>query len=225
MWGCPLRGDDDVLWRMPTEAGAVDETGEEGAACSAWDNSRCEGTVYCQARCPRAYDDDGRPYIVRSLEDDDADALLEMYDAMDGEMTTLGLPPRTRERCERWLDGLAENGLNFVADIDGQIVGHVAAAPADDRNPELVVFLHPDYRGRGIGTELLKQLVAHVDERGADSLRLTVASGNRRAIHVYDNLGFDVADRLRKELEMTLDLDGELARRVKQPPAQRSSTE
>lgn len=209
---------------MPTEAAASDEAEQAGAACSAWDNSRCEGTQFCPARCPRAYDDEGRPYIVRPFDDGDDDALLGMYDDMDREPPTLGLPPATHEHRKRWLSSLTENGLNFVAEVDDRIVGHIAAVPADDHNPELVVFLHPGYRGRGIGTELLKHLVAHAEERGAESLRLTVSSGNRRAIHVYDNLGFDAVDRLKRKLEMSLDLDGELASRVSRPPADRPST-
>lgn len=195
--------------------------GDQGAACSAWDNARCEGTPYCQPRCPRAFDDAGRPFLVRPFDADDRAGLLAMYDAMTAGASTLGLPPRTRERTERWLDALADDALNLVARADGRIVGHVAAAPAAASDPELVAFVHPEYRGRGVGTELLKHLVAHADDRGAASLRLTVADENERAVHVYDNLGFDVTERLREALTMTLDLGAPLADRVKRPPAYR----
>jgi ribosomal protein S18 acetylase RimI-like enzyme len=144
---------------------------------------------------------------------------------MAGEASTLGLPPKTPARRDDWLATLTENGLNLVAVAEDRVLGHVAAVPVDDENPELVVFVHPEMRGRGVGTELLKQVVAYADERGAESLRLTVASGNRRAIHVYDNLGFDVAERLERELEMRLALDEPVAARVKRPPADRHATE
>ncbi|MFB6268310.1 MAG: N-acetyltransferase family protein [Halobacterium sp.] len=199
---------------MPSDAAA-------DGACSAWDNGDCEGTPYCQPRCPRAFDDDGRPFVVRPVEAGDTDGLVSMYDAMSAETSTLGLPPRTRERTERWLAGLRGDGVNLVAVADGQVVGHAAAAPADDPDPELVVFVHPAHRGRGVGTELLKHLIAHVDDRGCASLRLTVSEDNDRAVHVYDNLGFDVSERLRAELRMRLSLDDPLVDLVQRPPARR----
>ncbi|MGB9963599.1 GNAT family N-acetyltransferase [Halobacterium sp. CBA1126] len=194
---------------------------ETGASCSAWDNSRCEGTPHCQPRCPRAFDADGDPFVVRPLTSADREPLVEMYEAMDVEATTLGLPPRTRERVERWLDGLADAGRNLLAVGDDGVRGHVAAAPVDASDPELVVFVHPDHRGRGVGTELLEQLVAYADADGCESLALTVAEDNERAVHVYDNLGFDVTERLRAELTMRLALEEPLVSRVKRPPAAR----
>lgn len=86
-----------------------------------------------------------------------------------------------------------------------------------------MVFVHPDERGRGVGTELLEQLVAYAADGGCETLLLTVDSGNERAVHVYDNLGFDVAERLREELTMKLVLDGPLIERVQAPPAERAS--
>ncbi len=216
IFGSQLKGTPAVGSSMTPDAS------ETGASCSAWDNSRCEGTAYCQPRCPRVFDDDGRAYVVRPVADGDREPLLDMYDAMDLASTTLGLPPRTRERTERWLDGLAGDGLDLLAISGDRVLGHVAAAPvsADDR--ELVVFVHPDERGRSVGTELLKQLVAYADADGCESLVLTVDSDNERAVHVYDNLGFDVAERLRRELTMTLDLDAAIAERVQAPPAERA---
>lgn len=202
--------------------GMTPDARETGASCSAWDNSRCEGTAYCQPRCPRVFDDDDRAYVVRPVTDADRGLLLDMYDAMDLASTTLGLPPRTRERTERWLDGLAGDGLNLLAVGDDRVLGHTAAAPVGGGDRELVVFVHPDERGRGVGTELLKQLVAYAGADGCGSLVLTVDSDNKRAVHVYDNLGFDVAERLRQELTMRLDLDGALVDRVQAPPAERA---
>jgi GNAT superfamily N-acetyltransferase len=203
---------------MPADA---DDT---AAACSAWDNSRCEGTAHCQPRCPRAFDDDGRPFVVRPRTDGDRDGLLAMYDDVSAETSTLGLPPLTRRQTERWLDGLAADGTNLLAVAEGRIAGHAAAVPADSPNPELVVFVHPEHRGRGVGSELLKQLVAYAAADDHESLTLLVDEDNRRAVHVYDNIGFDVADRLRDELKMVLDLEAPISDRVRRPPADRSDT-
>lgn len=53
-------------------------------------------------------------------------------------------------------------------------------------------------------------------------MTLEVSKGNRRAITVYENVGFRVAERLQSELEMELPLAGPVAERVQRPPAYRN---
>ena len=51
------------------------------------------------------------------------------------------------------------------------------------------LYLKPEYRGTGIGTEFL----AFIQEKYPDSLlRLEVEEENERAVHVYRKNGFDV---------------------------------
>lgn len=189
-----------------------------GDRCPVWDNAECEGTPHCPPRCPRYFDRTDAPLLVRPLREADVESLVEMYEAV--ESTTLGLPPATRDRTEQWLSNLREEGWNLVA-LDGdRVVGHVGVAPADATAPALVVFVRDDYHGRGIGTELVKQAVAYAADRDHEALELTVESGNRRAVSVYTNVGFDVVERA-ADLEMRLGLDDPVAEAVGLPPAER----
>jgi len=191
------------------------------AACSAWDNSECRGTPYCPPRCPRFRDAEGVPLVIRPYRDSDRESAVAMYDDIDAYSRTMGLPPATVPRIESWLDRLIEDGWNLVA-VDGdRVVAHVAVVPADRADPKFVVFVHHDYQNRGVGTELMKQVVAYADDRDHEALTLEVSTGNRRAVTVYENVGFEVVERMRSDLEMELSLEKPVAERVQRPPAER----
>lgn len=192
-----------------------------GAACTAWDNSDCRGTPYCPPRCPRFEGKDGTPYVARPLQDGERAALVEMYAELDRFSRANGLPPVTVSKIESWLDRLLENGWNLVVSDGGNVVGHVAVVPAESAEPELVIFVHQDHQNNAVGTELVKQVVAYAADRNHEGLTLEVATGNERAITVYENVGFEVAERKLSEIEMALDLDGSLVHRIQRPPADR----
>jgi GNAT superfamily N-acetyltransferase len=144
-----------------------------------------------------------------------------MYDDIDAYSRTMGLPPATVPRIESWLDHLIEDGWNLVA-VDGdRVVAHVAVVPADRADPKFVAFVHHDYQNRGVGTEPMKQVVAYVDGRDHEALTLEVSTGNRRAVTVYENVGFEVVERMRSDLEMELSLEKPVAERVQRPSAER----
>ncbi|MEM4781424.1 MAG: GNAT family N-acetyltransferase [Halalkalicoccus sp.] len=122
--------------------------------------------------------------------------------------------PRERERViERWLDTLLENGTNVVAvdpgGTDGErIVGHAVYTPRDAPDPELAVFVDPDEHDRGIGTECCKQVIARAAAAGCETVELSVERTNRRAIAVYERLGFETVEASGSEMYMSLALSG-----------------
>ena len=200
----------------------VDRSETTGVACDGWDYTGCEGTKYCPPRCPRFIDGDDTAVLIEPYGSDHRDALVEMYEGIDADSRTLGLPPDSRERIEDWLAHLTSTGWNLVALAGDDVIGHIAAAPLDDEEPHIVVFVHQAYQNRGLGTELVRQLVAHADDRDHDALVLTVAAENERARTVYDNIGFDVSDRLATEITMRLPIEGSIAKQARLPPAERS---
>ncbi len=189
-------------------------------ACTGWDNGECTGTPYCPPRCPRFRDREAVPGLVRPQRPADVDALVEMYLGLDPSDRTMGLPPATETELRRWLGRFTEDGWSLVAEMGSTVVGHTGVTPGEAAAPHLVVFVADDAQGRGVGSELLRQLVAYAADHGHEALTLTVEADNTAAVTVYDNLGFDVVERFRGELEMRLSLDEPVVGRVQRPPAE-----
>ncbi|MFA9418182.1 N-acetyltransferase family protein [Natrinema sp. HArc-T2] len=190
-------------------------------ACTAWDNGECEGTPHCPPRCPRFRDADGDAFIARCYRSSDRESLLTMYEEIDDYNRTMGLPPKGRSRLETWVDRLTTNGWNLVVVADDRIVGHTAVVPADSDSPEFIIFVHQDFQNSGIGSELIKQLIAYAKDKNHQALTLEVAKGNKQAISVYQNIGFEVTNRKLSELAMALELQLPIADQVQRPPAKR----
>jgi len=65
----------------------------------------------------------------------------------------------------------------------------------NEDTPVLAIAVHPNRRNRGIGTRLLKWLIARAAADAVPAISLSVSKGNR-ALTLYRRLGFEVhADR------------------------------
>lgn len=74
-----------------------------------------------------------------------------------------------------------------LANEDGQGFAYL-----DERTPELGIALLPEYRGRGLGTALLEQLL-EAAEKLYPAISLSV-SPNNPALRLYKRMGFEIVD-------------------------------
>ena len=89
-----------------------------------------------------------------------------MYANLDSYSRTQVIPPITRPKINDWVGSFLKNGWNLVVDgADKRIIAHAAAVLESAARHELVIFVHQSVRNSGIGTELLKHLVAHAAHR------------------------------------------------------------
>jgi ribosomal protein S18 acetylase RimI-like enzyme len=98
-------------------------------------------------------------------------------------------------------DGLEKDAVQFVA-LDGErVVGWAdifpAWAHAVAHRGHVGMGVHPDYRGRSIGTRLLSACLAKATAQGLTRIELEVRADNAHAIHLYRKLGFTEEGRLR----------------------------
>lgn len=95
-----------------------------------------------------------------------------------------------------------------VLDNDERVVGWCDVVPREGY-PENVGFigvgLLPEYRSRGIGTELMLETMQCAKAAGFSEIRLDCRAANKHALNLYKKLGFRRIITLRKGLV----IDGE----------------
>ena len=95
----------------------------------------------------------------------------------------------------------------LVAEVAGKIVGAVWTrvmddyGHVDDRTPSLAVSLFPEYRGQGIGTELLGRMLEKLRHDGYERVSLSVQKANY-ALRMYQRAGFETVEDRGEEVLM-----------------------
>lgn len=103
--------------------------------------------------------------------------------------------------------GASKHDIAFVADIDGKIVGAVWVrimndyGHVDDSTPSFAISLYKDYRRKGIGTALMKEMLTSLKLRGYEQASLSVQKENY-ATKMYQKLGFQIIDENEEEYLM-----------------------
>jgi [ribosomal protein S18]-alanine N-acetyltransferase len=76
-----------------------------------------------------------------------------------------------------------------------EVVGMIVVWMILDEAHIATIAVHPDYRGRGIGRELLAAALKEAIGRGAVESTLEVRANNRAAQSLYQDFGFKVTGR------------------------------
>lgn len=83
-----------------------------------------------------------------------------------------------------------EDARYYVAEEDGRLLGGCGVLMIAGEGNITNVAIASEARNRGIGTALLRHLMAEGDREGLTAYTLEVRVSNAAAIHVYEKLGF-----------------------------------
>ena len=103
--------------------------------------------------------------------------------------------------------GRSEADLCLVAEADGHVVGAVWTrimsdyGHVDDETPSFAISLIPEYRGKGIGTWLMIDMLSLLKAQGFKRASLAVQKANY-AVRMYKNVGFEIVDENDEEYIM-----------------------
>ena len=78
--------------------------------------------------------------------------------------------------------------------------GHV-----DDETPSLAISLYKEYRGLGIGTQLMEKMLYLLKKRGYEKVSLSVQKANY-AVKLYEKTGFKIVSENEEEYIMVCEL-------------------
>ncbi len=78
--------------------------------------------------------------------------------------------------------------------------GHI-----DNQTPSFAISLYEDYRGKGIGTKLMINMLKLLKQKGYKKASLAVQKANY-AVKMYKKVGFEIVDENKEEYIMVCDL-------------------
>ena len=99
----------------------------------------------------------------------------------------------------------------LVAEVEGKVVGAVWVrimndyGHIDDEIPSSAISLYKDFRGLGIGTALMKDMIILLKEKGYKKTSLSVQKHNS-ACKLYLQVGFKIVDENDEEYIMIREL-------------------
>ena len=99
----------------------------------------------------------------------------------------------------------------LVAEDEGEVVGAVWTrimndyGHIDDKTPSFAISLYREYRGRGIGTKLMQEMLNLLKKKGYKRASLAVQKANY-AVRMYKKVGFKTVDENEEEYIMVCSL-------------------
>lgn len=103
--------------------------------------------------------------------------------------------------------GELKDDWGLAAEVDGKIAGAVWVrimndyGHIDDETPSLAISLYKEYRGLGIGTAMMKEILALLKTHGYKQVSLSVQKANYAA-KLYRKVGFEVVRENEEEYIM-----------------------
>lgn len=103
--------------------------------------------------------------------------------------------------------GTRDGDIALVAEVDKNVVGAVWVrimndyGHIDNDTPSFAISLYRDYRGAGIGTALMKEMLRILKAEGYQQASLAVQKANY-AVKLYKRAGFEVVDENKEEYIM-----------------------
>ena len=154
--------------------------------------------------------------ILREIKENETEILKDfLYEAI---FIPEGMEPPAREIIEQpelklYYDsfGIGEADYCIVADDDGKVIGAVWTrimndyGHIDEETPSFAISLYKEYRGQGIGTKLMKEMLSILKEKGYKRASLAVQKANY-AVKMYENVGFKTVDENDEEYIMVCEL-------------------
>ena len=107
--------------------------------------------------------------------------------------------------------GTSKDDFSLVAEVENKIIGAVWVrimndyGHIDDKTPSLAISLYKKYRGQGIGSSLIKEMLSLLQVHDYKCVSLSVQKANY-ATKLYQKIGFRIIKEIGDEWIMTYNL-------------------
>jgi len=133
--------------------------------------------------------------VIREAEDKDADVIHFLVRELYSEDQKIAIDEGHITRTLAALKGLPEKGCVVVFENDNSIIGYTILIPfwSNEYGGNILnideIFLLPAFRGKGLGTEVIRSLIQQRPYH-AVAVQLETTPDNSRAKRLYEKIGF-----------------------------------
>jgi len=145
--------------------------------------------------------------IIRELRIDDAEQYLQLNKETDAETPFLYFEENERkttleEQIKNIQNEIEQGYISLVSEIENKLVGYAVGFTFKVNRRKhcmsIAIAMLQGYASKGIGTELLKQLIERGIEKGITRFELDVSVKNKIAINLYKKMGFVIEGERKK---------------------------
>ena len=155
------------------------------------------------------YELGGKKIVLRSADTNDAEMLVDYLKIVTGETRFLMCEPdEVKYNIDSEIYFIREHNesdcsLLILAYVDGEYAGNcsfegMTSSRRAKHRAGVGIALFQKFTGFGLGRLLLEIMLKKIEELGYEQAELTVVSGNERARHLYESLGFRECGRIPK---------------------------
>lgn len=160
-------------------------------------------------------------YIIRPLREEETHLLRDfLYEAI---YIPEGVEPPTKEvidipELKIYIENFGKNQDDYclVAETGNKVIGAVWArimndyGHIDNNTPSLSISLYREYRNKGIGTSLMKEMLKLLRDKGYHQVSLSVQKANY-ATKMYLKLGFNIIRETDEEFIMVKNMTEDIS--------------
>ncbi|SDN12540.1 phosphinothricin acetyltransferase [Fictibacillus solisalsi] len=134
----------------------------------------------------------------------DLPALLDIYNEAIRTLTaTFDLEEQTLEQRKKWFEKYGGAFPLIVAKVDGKVAGYGSLSSFRDkeayaRTTEVSLYISSEFRGQGIGKELMKEILQRARNLGYHTVIGGITGGNESSVHLHKKFGFEFVGCLKE---------------------------
>jgi len=152
---------------------------------------------------------------IRQATPADLGQITEIYnDAIQKTTATFDTELKTLEEQEKWFADHDASHPVLIAEQDGLIVAWTSLSQWSDRcaysaTAEISLYVKEEYRGKGIGKELMKAIIQEGKTAGLHTIIARIAGSNKISADLCKSFGFQYIGTMRevgKKFDQLLDV-------------------
>jgi L-amino acid N-acyltransferase YncA len=135
---------------------------------------------------------------------DDLGQITEIHnDAIEKTTATFDTEPKTQEEQEKWFANHDASHPVLIAEQDGLIVAWASLSQWSDKcaycdTAEISLYVKEEYRGKGIGKQLMKAIIQEGKTAGLHTVIARIAGSNKISADLCRSFGFQYIGTMRE---------------------------